>query len=141
MEKHAVRFLVLVLVLFALGGVSLACQPSAATNSGLVTSTGTVSKTFPTPLPTPTTLSAAMTGGSGGSADSGKAVFASNCTACHPDGKQGVGPSLAGIAGTMTLEQLTSRIRDGKGVMPGFPASKISDAQMGDLIAFLKTLQ
>jgi len=141
-SKHATKFLLLAFILVALGGISLACQPSAATRSEVTTSTGAaVSKTFPTAVPTATAQGAAKTGSSGGDAASGKTVFNSNCAACHPDGKQGVGPSLVGVTGKMTPEELTGQIRDGKGVMPGFPASKISDAQLGDLIAFLKTLR
>jgi quinoprotein glucose dehydrogenase len=54
----------------------------------------------------------------------GKSVYLRECAACHGDtgaGSPPQFPSLQGIAGRMTIEQFTERIRKGGGRMPGFP--------------------
>ncbi|MDP2662139.1 MAG: cytochrome c [Dehalococcoidia bacterium] len=114
-----------------------AAQPTAAPAPS--TPPATVAPPKPTAVPaTPTQASQASTGGD---AAAGKAVFDANCTACHPGGQQGAGPSLVGAVGRTGEARVTSQIRNGGGIMPPFPASKISDAQMASLIAYLATLK
>jgi len=71
----------------------------------------------------------------------GKAVFDSNCTACHPGGQQGVGPSLVGAIGRLGEAGERNQIRNGKGAMPPFPESRISEKQLADLIAYVATIK
>ncbi len=73
----------------------------------------------------------------------GLKVFAQLCDACHPGGGAGLGPALsspdfqAKYGDDATLAAL---IRQGTPGMPSFPGSRITDAELGDLIAFLRTL-
>lgn len=76
-----------------------------------------------------------------GDATAGKAVFDTNCTACHPAGQKGVGPSLVGVVGRIGADGVTRQVRNGGGQMPAFTTSQISDTQLGNLIAYLSTLK
>ncbi|MBI2304164.1 MAG: cytochrome c [Chloroflexi bacterium] len=89
-----------------------------------------------TPTPPPATPSPAP---ATDDATSGKALFTSKgCNACHPDGKQGAGPSLIGVTDRLSEDKIKQQIRDGGARMPPFP---MSDKELADLIAFLKTLK
>lgn len=89
-----------------------------------------------TPSPSATPLAPVA-----GNAQAGEQVFASNCTMCHPGGQQGLGPSLIGVTGRLSEQQLVNQVRNGSGIMPGFSGERISDAQLTDLLAYLKTLK
>lgn len=148
------RGLILGLALAALTmGVTISC-------SGQATPTPTptpvpVTKTFPTPAPTPTPIAAAKsptpapaaspkagetTTTASGNATAGKTAYAASCAGCHPLGASGVGPNLAGVGGRQTDAQMNQTIRSGKGIMPAFSAAQLTDAQLQDIIAYLKTL-
>jgi glucose dehydrogenase len=67
-----------------------------------------------------------------------KATYISQCSVCHGDKMAGAPPaipSLIGIAGRLTPDQITSTIKSGKGRMPGFP--NLSGDQLGALVDFL----
>jgi quinoprotein glucose dehydrogenase len=56
---------------------------------------------------------------------SGHEIYTSQCAACHRadlGGNEGQAPSLVGIKGRRTLEEITAVIQKGSGRMPGFPA-------------------
>jgi mono/diheme cytochrome c family protein len=78
----------------------------------------------------------------------GAAVFQQNCVSCHnkqPDDATPFGPpNLHGIFSSkplvsppITPAQATETIKNGKAPMPAF-ASILTDAQISDLIAYLK---
>ena len=69
-----------------------------------------------------------------GDAAAGQTVFAANCTACHPNGGAGMGPALKGLSD----DRISQVTRQGKGIMPAFPASRLSDQQLADILAYLK---
>ena len=76
-------------------------------------------------------------------AEAGKTVFTTYCNACHPNGGAGIGPKLYGADFSKQFGQdsvLTQFVRAGKGNMPGYASGQISDAQMADLIAYLRAL-
>ncbi len=86
-----------------------------------------------------------------GNAEAGAAIYASNCAGCH--GAQaggGIGPSLVTDEGPKgwTLAQFTTVLRKGvlpegrelSAVMPRFTDAQLSDAQVADLLAHIKTL-
>jgi mono/diheme cytochrome c family protein len=112
----------------------------------------------PTPLPvTPTPVPAATTappagqttaaaGGTtaasgGGNAANGQKLFTTNCQACHPSGGRvaGVGPKLLGT--TRDDAYIQSNIRNGRNAMPAFSPDQISDQQIQDLIAYIRSLK
>jgi len=84
-----------------------------------------------------------------GDAAAGKAVFDSAkppCKTCHTDSKN----SLAKAGAENSAEELKAWIRTPKdmfakkgkkGVMPAFPAAKISDADLENLVAYLATMK
>lgn len=82
-----------------------------------------------------------------GDAEAGKNKFATSCAGCHgATAEGGIGPKL-NVTKTWSLEQLTAAVREGKSpektlsaVMPHFTAEQLSDAEMANIHAFLKTL-
>ncbi len=125
-------------------GLAAACAQATPTPAP----TPTTVKTFPTvaptatataPAATPTTTAATPASGAGDAA-AGKTIFTANCDACHPGGKQGVGPALAPVIKEDPQAEVIATIKAGKGVMPPF-GSKFSDKDLADIYAFLKTLQ
>ena len=74
----------------------------------------------------------------------GKKLFVQACASCHEvnSRKQLVGPGLKGYYMEHNPAPNDSSVREiitrGKGTMPGF--SSLSDAELADLIAYLKTL-
>jgi mono/diheme cytochrome c family protein len=84
-----------------------------------------------------------------GDAAAGKKVFAENCIACHSatTNQRGGGPGLKDLYKNPKLPSgravsdanVRKQILKGGGGMPGFEGS-LTDAQIDDLIAYLKTL-
>lgn len=80
----------------------------------------------------------------GGNATAGAKVFAAKCNACHPNGNAGLGPALSGPAFTAKYPgdvPLREIIAKGKGSMPPYPPASLSEADMQDLIAYLRSLK
>ena len=76
----------------------------------------------------------------GPGADKGRDLFLRNCAHCHGDDARGdEGPTLHNLA--LSDARITKRIKDGiKGEMPKF-GSKLNDADIAALIAYLRTLK
>lgn len=72
-----------------------------------------------------------------GAIQSGKAVYNKFCDGCHPNGKAGVGPAVTGL----NDEGVKATVRQGKGGMPGFGEAQITDAQLAELLAYVKSLK
>lgn len=69
----------------------------------------------------------------------GKVLFHKYCNSCHPNGTAGLGPALnnkplPGFA-------IRFQIRNGVGAMPAFGDDKISDDEVGKIVAYLKELR
>lgn len=86
-----------------------------------------------------------------GDATKGKAVFASaSCAGCHgANGEGGIGPNLHTADGpkSWTLDQFSTALRKGqspkgplKAPMPQFAPEAVSDADVANLHAYIKTL-
>lgn len=76
-------------------------------------------------------------------ATGGQTVYAQLCDACHPGGGKGFGPALNSPdfeAKYGDDAALAAIIREGTTAMPGFPTSRVSDEQLGGLIAFIRSL-
>lgn len=67
----------------------------------------------------------------------GEALFRENCNVCHPSGGRGVGPALER---SLARESAVQQIRDGFGLMPGFPADKLSDPDVDAVLAYVDGL-
>jgi mono/diheme cytochrome c family protein len=74
-----------------------------------------------------------------GAEENGRLVFMQNCNACHVGGSGSLGPSL----NDKPLPEFLMRfqVRHGLGVMPSFPEDKISEAELDDLMDYLKALR
>jgi mono/diheme cytochrome c family protein len=75
-----------------------------------------------------------------GDAAAGAQVWASKpCAGCHgANAEGGVGPRLAGT--NLTLDRLKNTVRNGRGgEMPAFSADQVSDADIANIYAWLKT--
>ena len=78
------------------------------------------------------------------------ADYKAKCQACHgPNGvpSEGMAKSMglkplggADVQG-MSDADLTAAIADGKGKMPGFKAKGLSDAQVSDLVKYIRSLK
>src|SRR2546430_209921 len=68
-----------------------------------------------------------------------KGLYMSQCSVCHGDKMTGSPnggiPSLIGISGRLTPDQVTSTIKNGKGRMPGFP--NLTGDRLIELVDFL----
>jgi mono/diheme cytochrome c family protein len=77
-----------------------------------------------------------------GDAQAGKALWdgpATQCRNCHGNNGEGAfGPDLAGRK--LTVAQFTHAVRKPWGVMPAFIASQVSDAEIGNLVAYFDSL-
>ena len=77
------------------------------------------------------------------SAEPGRQVFVSRCAGCHgSDGNGGeLGPAIATRLPSLTDDDLTSLVRQGRSSagMPAFPG--LNDADVGVLIRYLRTLR
>ena len=72
---------------------------------------------------------------SAGGAD-GRDVYQQHCASCHGgDGSGSSGPSVAGVADRLDLEQHVAIVRDGGGEMPGWEGT-LSDAEIDAVVAY-----
>ena len=61
------------------------------------------------------------------------------CSGCHgPNAEGDFGPRLAGTG--LSIDQVLARVRLGKGPMPAFPASEVSDLTVRHVYAWLRSL-
>ncbi len=101
--------------------------------------TPTTTPTTTTPTTTPTT-----TGTKPADPTHGEAVYNATCSACHGKDRTGtpIAPALntAGFAAKFAAgSALVDVIRKGAGIMPGF--DKLSDADLADLVAYLRAIR
>ena len=76
-----------------------------------------------------------------GNADTGKMLYTTqNCAMCHgADAQGGVGPRIGPPPGSMA--DFVNAIRKPTGQMPAYAPAAVSDEQVGDLYAYLKTME
>ena len=70
---------------------------------------------------------------------SGQRVFSQHCYQCHPGGAAGLGPGLNDKPLPVAL--IKTQVRQGLGTMPAFSKGEIDDAQLEDLMRYLKALR
>lgn len=75
--------------------------------------------------------------GAGGAIQNGKVVYNKFCNSCHPNGKAGVGPAIVGVS----EGSLRTIVRQGIGGMPAFGEGQISEEQLAELSAYIKSLK
>jgi len=140
---------------------SLHPGPVPGVPSGLTAATGPLAsgQLAPGPTPKPGAANTAATGSTGpvkpaapaappkpkANAAAGKQVYLDNCSICHQDTLEGRPPKIPAILNIVARtgeDHVRTTIHEGKPdarpMMPSF-AEKLTDAQVDDLIAFLKT--
>ena len=88
-------------------------------------------------------ITALLLSGLSGQAEEAKVLYDKNCSSCH--GKDGKGTPIAPALNTPEFaakfaydSALVDVIRKGAGIMPGF--DKLSDADVADIVAYLRSL-
>ncbi len=71
----------------------------------------------------------------------GETVYMRYCNVCHPGGGRGSGPSLIEAAPRWSDDRIRAIVRQGEKRMPPFSASSISDDDLTDLVAYIRTLK
>ena len=116
--------------------------PTARTAQTVTVVKVTVAPTAaPTQVPTAASTAAPVAVASGQGAAGGRELFTANgCIACHgTDLSGGIGPKLAGrTADDLTENRIRTQVRNGGNGMPAF--AKISDQQIADIIAFIRSV-
>jgi len=71
----------------------------------------------------------------------GQRVFASKpCAGCHgANGQGGVGPKIAGLS--LSYAEFSAVVRAGAPPMPAFTPAQVSDAELQQIYAYLRSLQ
>ena len=122
---------------------------NAANTASSTAASGTAAGTTTTAATSTTAANAATT--SAGDAAKGKAVFASaSCAGCHGQNAEGgIGPNLHVANGpkSWTLDQFHTALRTGqspvgmlKAPMPQFAPTQVSDDDVANIYAYIKTL-
>lgn len=100
----------------------------------------------PVAQPTPPAAAAAQAAAvspSTGDAAAGQAIFQASCNGCHPNANAGIGPALHGQAFMDRYSDngvLAAVIRGGRGGMPAFGPERLSDPDLANLIAYVRSL-
>lgn len=92
----------------------------------------------------PIMLALVSTAAQGADINKGRALFASHCAGCHGPGGMGLLPGTPNFRQGQVLMRpdsaLVESIRAGRNAMPAFRGI-LTDAQLLDVVAFLRTLQ
>lgn len=69
----------------------------------------------------------------------GESLFMAHCHQCHPKGESGLGPSI----NDKPLPEFLIRfqVRHGLGAMPSFGPDRLSDAEVADVVRYLRELR
>jgi mono/diheme cytochrome c family protein len=68
----------------------------------------------------------------------GQARYEAVCGTCHPGGEEDTGPRLIGLR--WTIDRMRAQIRNGSGRMRPIPPSRLSDADLDNVLAWLTTI-
>jgi YVTN family beta-propeller protein len=66
----------------------------------------------------------------------GRSVFKKYCDACHPQGKQKIGPQIKGKG--FSRKRIINQVRNGSDIMPGFDAEILSAGDLEAIVAYLQ---
>ena len=69
----------------------------------------------------------------------GERVYAAHCYQCHPGGAGGLGPAINDKP--LPVAAIKTQVRNGLGVMPAFDEKEISDADLENVVRYLKALR
>jgi mono/diheme cytochrome c family protein len=69
----------------------------------------------------------------------GRQVFMRNCYQCHPGGSAGLGPAINDKP--LPAFAIKTQVRKGVGAMPAFDTTRIPEADLDSVVAYLQTLR
>jgi mono/diheme cytochrome c family protein len=71
----------------------------------------------------------------------GAGLYAANCASCHPNGGNRIMPNMPvrGAPQLGSYSSFASIVRQGRGPMPPFPPSSMSDAQLRQLYRYVRS--
>lgn len=110
-------------ILLGLFGLAVACGGSESGTEGEGSAGGEDLSAFEGPIT--------------GDPAAGAEVFANFCEGCHPGGSAGVGPDLHGR--TDSPAEIRALIRHGEDRMPAFGPDQISDEDLENVLAHLRS--
>ncbi|MHB1006904.1 MAG: c-type cytochrome [Chloroflexota bacterium] len=119
----------------------MAATAAAPAVTVIATLGATVAPTRQATPPAPAATAVAVAP-AGGNVDNGRQLFQQNCNACHPNGDQGVGPTLHGVGFRGQFPDDASVVQivaNGRGGMPAF-GSRLSPQQITDMVAYMRSL-
>lgn len=68
----------------------------------------------------------------------GEGVYTDLCAACHgPEGGGGIGPSLHGVAGSLTVSEMHHLVTAGKGRMPAWSGT-LEPSEIDAVVAYVR---
>lgn len=68
-------------------------------------------------------------------------IYKQNCSGCHGQSFEGgAGPTLKGVSGHLTVDQIKETITNGRGIMPPF-GGKIPDDKIAELATFISEVK
>lgn len=112
---------------------------TTAGNVSRVTFGGTGTPTIVV-MSVPELPAAAADDGNGSEHGRGRVLYAKACAVCHgPAGAGGTGPKLKSLASRLSAEQTSEQIRNPRGVMPKMYPGSLSDQDVSDLAAFVRS--
>ena len=136
-------FLVGVLSLAACGDNTVTTAPAQAAASTTAAVTVTLAPTTAAATTkAPAAPTAPLPTQSDPKAEAGRLVFAKTCAGCHlGQGTQaGRAPQLSVSQNAINPDFVRNQVRKGKAPMPAFDQSRISDADLENIIAYLKAI-
>lgn len=73
---------------------------------------------------------------------SGQQIFIRSCNTCHAGGKAGMGPDLSKLSEHFpTDDKLKKFLRTGVGAMPPQPKDVLNDAELDNLVQYLREMK
>jgi len=91
----------------------------------------------------PAVVAPAPSPAAGADPAAGQRVFNTLCTGCHPGANAGAGPALHGPTFSQRYPDdaaIAALVRAGRGGMPAFTVSLLGDADLTNVVAYLRTL-
>src|SRR5438477_13032560 len=91
----------------------------------------------------PAAIAASPAPAAGSDLAAGQRAFTTLCNGCHPSANAGIGPALHGPSFTQRYPDdvaVATFVRAGRGSMPAFTVNLLGDADLANVIAYLRSL-
>jgi len=116
-----------------------ACQGETPTPSPIATIALATDTPLPTAIPEPTATEVILSSMTPDPEQGERLWQQQTCIGCHgPNANGGIGPALAGT--DLSFDKVLARVRKGGGGMPAFPEAQVSDMDVQNVYAWLRSL-